>query len=35
MDLIIDAPNDKKNDKFHVEHPAGSNYFTLKRDDAR
>ena len=33
--MIIDALNDKKIDEFHVEHPVGSNYFTLKRDDAR
>ena len=31
MDMIIDALNHKKNDEFYIEHPVGSNYFTLKR----
>ena len=35
MDMIIDALNDKTNDDFYVEHPVGSNYFTLKREDGR
>ena len=30
MDMIIDALNDKTNDEFHVEHPVGSDYCTLK-----
>ena len=33
--MIIDALNNKKHDEFHVEHPVGSNYFTLKRENAR
>ena len=35
MDKITDALNDKTNDEFHIEHPFGSNYFTLKRQDRR
>ena len=35
MDMIIDALNDKTNDEFYVEHPVGSNYFTLKQEDGR
>ena len=35
MDLIIGAFNDKTNDEYYVEHPAGSNYFTLKQEDGR
>ena len=35
MGRIIDALNDKTNDEFHVEHPVGSNYFTLKWEDGR
>ena len=32
IDKIIDALNDKTNDEFYIEHPIGSNSFTLKRD---
>ena len=32
MDKIIEALNDKTKDEFYIEHPPGSNYFTLKRD---
>ena len=35
MDMIIDALNDKTNDEFFIEHPVGSNYFTLKQEDGR
>ena len=35
MDKIIEALNYKTNDKFYIEHPPGSNYFTLKREDGR
>ena len=35
MDMIIDALNDKTNDEFYVEHPVGSNYFTLKQEVGR
>ena len=35
MDMMIDALKDKTNDEFYIEHPAGSNYFTLKREDGR
>ena len=35
MDIIIQALNDKTNDKFYIEHPPGSYYFTLKREDGR
>ena len=35
MDIIIDALNDKTYDEFYIEHPVGSNYFTLKRKDGR
>ena len=35
MDMMIDALNDETNDVFHIEHPVGSNYFTLKREDGR
>ena len=35
MDKIIEALNDKTNDEFYIEHPPGSNYFTLKREDGR
>ena len=35
MDLIIGAFNDKTNDEYYVEYPAGSNYFTLKQEDGR
>ena len=30
MDKIIEALNDKTNDEFYIEHPLGSNYFTLE-----
>ena len=30
MDKIIEVLNDKTNDEFYIEHPPGSNYFTLK-----
>ena len=33
--MIIDALNDKTNDKFYVEHPVGSDYCTLKWVDGR
>ena len=35
MDEIIEVLNDKTNDEFDIEHPSGSNYFTLKRVDGR
>ena len=35
MGKIIEALNDKTNDEFYIEHPPGSNYFTLKREDGR
>ena len=35
MGRIIDALNDKTYDEFYIEHPVGSNYFTLKRGDGR
>ena len=35
MDMIIDALNDKTNDEFFIEHPVGSNYFTVKQEDGR
>ena len=35
MDMIIDALNNKTNDELYVEHPVGSNYFTLKGEDGR
>ena len=35
MDKIIEALGDKTNDEFYFEHPVGSNYFTLKREDGR
>ena len=35
VDMIIDALNDKTNDEFFIEHPVGSNYFTLKQEDGR
>ena len=35
MDMIIDALNDKTNDEFYIEHPVGSNYFTLEQEDGR
>ena len=35
MDIIIDVLNDKTNDGFYVEHPVGSNYFTLKQENGR
>ena len=33
--MITDALNDQTNDKFYIEHPVVSNYFTLKREDGR
>ena len=33
--MMTDALNDKANDKFYNEHPVGSNFFTLKREDGR
>ena len=35
MDKIFEALNDKANDEFYIEHPPGSNYFTLKQEDGR
>ena len=35
MDKIIEALNYKTNDEFYIEHPPGSNYFTLKPEDGR
>ena len=35
MDMMIDALNDKTNDEFYIEHPVGSNYFTLEQEDGR
>ena len=35
MDMMIDALIDKANEEFYIEHPIGSNYFTLKREDGR
>ena len=35
MDKITKALNYKTNDEFYVEHPVGSNYFTLKWEDGR
>ena len=35
MDMMIDALNDKTNDEFYIEHPVGSDYFSLKREDGR
>ena len=35
MDNIIEALGDKINDEFYFEHPVGSNYFTLTREDGR
>ena len=35
MDRITDALNDKTNDEFYIEHSAGSNYFTLRRENRR
>ena len=35
MDKIIEALNYMTNDEFYIEHPPGSNYFTLKREDGR
>ena len=35
MNRIIDALNDKTNDEFYIEHPVGSNYFTLNWEDGR
>ena len=35
MDMVTDAFNDKTNDEFYVEHPFGSDYFTLKREYGR
>ena len=34
-DMMIDALNDKRNDEFYIEHPVGSNYFTLKGEHGR
>ena len=33
MDKTIEALNDKTSDEFYMEHPPGSNYFTLRRED--
>ena len=35
MDMMIDALDDKTNDEFYIEHPVGSDYFSLKREDGR
>ena len=35
MDKIIEALENPMNDKFYIEHPVGSNAFTLKREDRR
>ena len=35
MGIIIQALNDKTNGEFYTEHPPGSYYFTLKREDGR
>ena len=35
MERIIDAINDKTNDKFYIEHQVGSNYFTLRMENGR
>ena len=34
-DMMIDALNNKRNDEFYIEHPVGSNYFTLKGEHGR
>lgn len=33
MDVIIDAINDSKNDKYWIEHKPGTNYFTLRLEN--
>ena len=33
MDKIIKAINDSLNDEYCIDHPEGSNSFTLKRED--
>ena len=35
MDKIIEALENQMNDKCYIEHPVGSNAFTLKREDRR
>ena len=33
MDMMIDALINKTNEEFYIEHPGGSKYFALKRED--
>ena len=35
MDKITEVLIEKTNDEFYIEHPPGSNYFTLIREDGR
>ena len=35
MDRVIDALNGRTNDDFYIEHPAGWNHFTLRRENER
>ena len=35
IDRIIDAINDPFNDKYWIEHKAGTNYFTLRLEDGK
>ena len=35
MDRIIDAINDKNNDKFYIEHELGSKHFMLRIEYGR
>ena len=35
MDKIIETLKHPMNDEFYIEHPVGSNAFTLKRKDER
>ena len=35
MEKIIQSVNDPLNDKYYIDHPDGTNSFTLKREDGR
>ena len=35
MDTIIESLNDLLNDEYYIDHPGGTNSFTLKQEDGR
>ena len=35
MDTIIESLNDLLNEEYYIDHPDGTNSFTLKQEDGR